>query len=320
MSYIIDIYCYRNILNACALTSDLNSLPNKDLTAVGEAGNTLSGGQKTRISLARAIYANKDIYLLDDILATLDVKVAKHVFQHVILGLLRNKTRILCTHQTQYLVHADLVIEMSKGKIINQGKPSDVLPDLEDYLLSSDSIESDMDIISVKMLPNEFNQSENNEIDPLLEKEIIEKGTVHFSVYMSYIKATGRYLAISIFLSMILMQSSKNITDLWLSYWVTHTNATVTNSTDTSSLGKLQLYYDNYSYHNTKYYLTVYSLLAVFNSIFTLIRAFIFAYGGIQAAITMHKQLLKIVMRVNIQAGDINNYYIFNQLNINLIN
>lgn len=289
---------YKNILNACALTSDLNSLPNKDLTAVGEAGNTLSGGQKTRISLARAIYADKDIYLLDDILATLDVKVARHVFQHVILGLLRNKTRILCTHQTQYLVHADLVIEMSKGKIINQGKPSDVLPDLEDYLLSSDSVESDMDVASIRALPNEFNLSEK-EVDPLLDKEATEKGTVHFSVYACYLKATGRYLAISIFLSMILMQSSKNFTDLWLSYWVTHANATAANSTDTSRLGKLQLYYDNYGLHDTRYYLIVYSLLAVFNSIFTLIRAFIFAYGGLQAAITMHKQLVRIVMRVN---------------------
>ncbi|XP_070518623.1 ATP-binding cassette sub-family C member 10 isoform X2 [Cardiocondyla obscurior] len=286
---------YRNILSACALTSDLNSLPNKDLTTVGEAGNTLSGGQKTRISLARAVYADKDIYLLDDILATLDVKVAKHVFQHIILGLLRNKTRILCTHQTQYLVHADLVIEMSKGKIINQGKPSDILPDLEDYLLSSDSIETDLDVDSIRALPNEFNQSEKNEIDSLLDKEVTEKGTVRFSVYACYLKTIGRYLAISIFLSMILMQSSKNITDLWLSYWVTHANTT--NSSDMSTLNKLRLYYDNYNYHDTKYYLTIYSLLAVLNSLFTLIRAFIFAYGGIQAAITMHKQLLKIVMR-----------------------
>ncbi|XP_029175572.1 multidrug resistance-associated protein 7 [Nylanderia fulva] len=298
---------YKNILKACALTSDLNSLPNKDLTAVGEAGNTLSGGQKTRISLARAIYADKDIYLLDDILATLDVKVAKHVFQHVILGLLRNKTRILCTHQIQYLINADLVIEMSKGKIINQGKPSDILPDLEDYLLS-ESIESDLDIASIKMTPKEFNQSEKNEMDPLLEKETTEKGTVHFSVYTCYLKAVGQYLAISIFLSMILMQSSKNVTDLWLSYWVTHSNTTTINSTNISRLEKLQFYYDNYSLHDTKYYLTVYSLLAVFNSIFTLIRAFIFAYGGLQAAITMHKQLLKIIIRAKTTFFDIQSF------------
>lgn len=290
----------RNILKACALTSDLNSLPDKDLTAVGEAGNTLSGGQKTRISLARAIYADKDIYLLDDILATLDVKVAKHVFQHVILGLLRNKTRILCTHQTQYLIHADVVIEMSKGKIINQGKPSDVLPDLEDYLLSMESVESELDVQSMKISPIEFNLVGNDEINPLLDQEVVEKGTVQFSVYACYVKAVGRYLAISILLAMILMQSSKNITDLWLSYWVTHTNATETNSTDTATLKTSLFYHDSYSLHNTNYYLTVYSLLAVANSVFTLIRAFIFAYGGLQAAITMHKYLLRTVVRVNI--------------------
>ncbi|XP_011138357.1 multidrug resistance-associated protein 7 isoform X2 [Harpegnathos saltator] len=297
---------YKNILKACALTSDLNSLPEKDLTAVGEAGNTLSGGQKTRISLARAIYADKDIYLLDDILATLDVKVAKHVFQQVILGLLRNKTRILCTHQTQYLIHADLVIEMSKGKIINQGKPSDILPDLEDYLLSMESIESDLDVrMSIKVPPTEIKLTGNDEIDPLLDKEVVEKGTVHFSVYTCYIKAVGQYLAISILLSMILMQSSKNITDLWLSYWVTHTNTTTINSTDTSTVKKLHRYYDNYSPHDTNYYLTVYSLLAVANSVFTLIRAFLFAYGGLQAAITMHRQLLKTVVRAKTMFFDI---------------
>lgn len=290
-------------MKACALVSDLNSLPNKDLTAVGEAGNTLSGGQKTRISLARAIYADKDIYLLDDILATLDVKVAKHVFQHVILGLLGNKTRILCTHQTQYLIHADLIIEMAKGKIINQGKPSDILPDLEDYLLLSESIESgyDFDVdMSVKSSLNEFDQSVKNEVDPLLDKEATEKGTVRFSVYTCYLKAVGQYLAVSLFLSMILMQSSKNITDLWLSYWVTHANNTMINATDMLPLRKLGSYYDSYAPHDTKYYLTVYSILAVCNSIFTLKRAFIFAYGGLQAAITMHKQLLKTIVRVNI--------------------
>ncbi|XP_014478346.1 PREDICTED: multidrug resistance-associated protein 7 isoform X2 [Dinoponera quadriceps] len=296
---------YKNILKACALMSDLNSLPDKDLTTVGEAGNTLSGGQKTRISLARAIYADKDIYLLDDVLATLDVKVARHVFQHVILGLLQNKTRILCTHQTQYLIHADLVIEMSKGKIINQGRPSDVLPDLEDYLLSMESNGSDLNVRSMTIPPIEFNLVERNELDPLLDKEAVEKGTVHFSVYACYIKAVGRYLAISILLSMILMQSSKNITDLWLAYWVTHTNATQTNSTDTSTPKIPHLYYDDYSSRDANYYLKVYSLLAVANSVFTLIRAFIFAYGGLQAAIMMHKHLLRTVVRAKTTFFDI---------------
>ncbi|CAK9830297.1 ATP-binding cassette sub-family C member 10 [Anthophora retusa] len=296
---------YKNILKACALTIDLNSLPKRDLTLIGEAGNTLSGGQKTRISLARAVYADKDIYLLDDVLATLDPKVATYVFEHVILGLLKNKTRILCTHQTQYLIHADLVVEMAKGRIINQGKPNDILPNLEDYLLSSESIESDLDIKSITDLPKEIYQTDREDKDPLLEEEFKERGKVRLGVYSCYVNAVGRYLAISILLSMFLMQSSKNITDLWLSYWVTHTNTTVTNTTDNSSkLLRLKYFLDDYDL-TTNYYLTVYALLAVFNTIFTLMRAFMFAYGGIQAAIAIHKQLLKVVIRAKATFFDI---------------
>ncbi|KOC61936.1 Multidrug resistance-associated protein 7 [Habropoda laboriosa] len=295
---------YKNILKACALTTDLNSLPKRDLTLIGEAGNTLSGGQKTRISLARAVYADKDIYLLDDVLATLDPNVAAYVFEHVILGLLKGKTRLLCTHQTQYLIHADLVVKMEKGRIINQGKPNDVLSNLEDYLLSSDFIESDLDIKSMTDLPREIYQTNRENEDPLLEEEFRERGRVHLGVYTCYVKAVGRYLAIAILLSMFSMQSSKNITDLWLSYWVTHSNTTAANTTDRSKPLKLE-YFLNDDNLSTNYYLTVYALLAVFNTIFTLMRAFMFAYGGIQAAITIHKQLLKVVVRAKTAFFDI---------------
>lgn len=294
----IFILC-RSVLEACALFDDINSLPKRDLTAVGEAGNTLSGGQKTRISLARAIYANKDIYLLDDVLATLDTNVAAHVFQHVILGLLKNKTRILCTHQTQYLIHADVVIEMLNGKIIKKGKPCDVIPDVEDYLLSSESFGTGLNHKSKKMISNEINQSLNLEEDVVFNEEYTEKGNLKFRVYTSYITAVGRYLAISILISMLLMQSSKNITDLWLSYWVTHTNISSFNSTSIKPLSeKLEYYFNNNTVQNDNYYLTVYGLLALVNSIFTLIRAFIFAYGGIQAATFIHKQLLRTAIKV----------------------
>ncbi|XP_012285682.1 multidrug resistance-associated protein 7 [Orussus abietinus] len=295
---------YKSVLKACALTDDLNSLPKKDLTGVGESGNTLSGGQKTRIALARAVYADKEIYLLDDILATLDVKVAKHIFQNVVLGLLRGKTRIVCTHQTQYLIHADLVIELSKGAIVKQGRPCDILPDLEDYLLSSESIESDLDVGSIKGLPKEFHELDEGGKDTVLDNEFIEKGTVHLRVYTCYLKAIGRYLAMTIFLSMILMQTSKNITDLWLSYWVTRTNATI-NSTNSAHPALLASTFDYYDTNSVNYYLTIYGILAILNSVFTLIRAFIFAYGGIQAAISMHKQLLKTIIRAKVQFFDV---------------
>ncbi|XP_063975408.1 ATP-binding cassette sub-family C member 10 isoform X2 [Diachasmimorpha longicaudata] len=286
---------YRNVIKACALDDDLVSLPNKDLAAVGEAGVTLSGGQKTRIALARAVYADKNIYLLDDILATLDTKVAKHIFQNVILGALKEKTRVICTHQTQFLIHADYVLEMSKGRIVKQGLPTEILPDLEDYLLSSSSTDYSRDIKTSKEPLNDNSINPNDvDRDPMLDEEAMERGTVRLGVYGTYLGAVGRFLAICIFLAMLLMQSSKNVSDLWLSFWVTHINTTVNNSTILPLTIRLEAVLND---DTPGSYLAVYAILAAINTFFTLIRAFMFAYGGVHAAIVMHEHLLDIVLR-----------------------
>lgn len=93
-----------------------------DLTEIGEKGINLSGGQKSRINLARAVYQNSDVYLLDDPLSAVDAHVGKLLFQNVIgpEGILRNKTRILVTHDISFLKFADLILIMAgKYLIIN---------------------------------------------------------------------------------------------------------------------------------------------------------------------------------------------------------
>lgn len=97
-------------------------LPSGDMTGVGEGGMTLSGGQKTRIALARAVYQDKQIYMFDDIMSALDAKVAKYIFKNCIMNYLKYKTKILCTHHVQYLVHADKIFLMKHGKIEMEGK------------------------------------------------------------------------------------------------------------------------------------------------------------------------------------------------------
>ncbi|CAF3389726.1 unnamed protein product [Rotaria sp. Silwood1] len=111
---------YKNVIQACCLNIDLQNFGEVgDLLMIGDKGINLSGGQKSRISLARALYADADLYLLDDPLAAVDPKVAKNIFDRCIgsRSLLREKTRILVTHQTHFLAEADQTILLMNGHI-----------------------------------------------------------------------------------------------------------------------------------------------------------------------------------------------------------
>ncbi|XP_053366955.1 ATP-binding cassette sub-family C member 3 isoform X1 [Clarias gariepinus] len=114
---------YRNVLDACALTPDLEVLPGGDLTEIGEKGINLSGGQRQRVSLARALYSEADVYLLDDPLSAVDAHVAKHIFDKVIgpEGALRQKTRILVTHSISFLPQVDNIMVLVEGRVSEMG-------------------------------------------------------------------------------------------------------------------------------------------------------------------------------------------------------
>ncbi|CAF1114873.1 unnamed protein product [Rotaria sordida] len=111
---------YKNVIKACCLDIDIQNFGEVgDLLMIGDKGVNLSGGQKARISLARALYTDADLYLLDDPLAAVDPKVAKNIFDQCIgpQSLLRGKTRILVTHQTHFLVETDQMILMTNGQL-----------------------------------------------------------------------------------------------------------------------------------------------------------------------------------------------------------
>ncbi|OAA66421.1 multidrug resistance-associated protein 1 [Akanthomyces lecanii RCEF 1005] len=114
---------YEQTLNACALRPDLKTLPEGDATEVGERGISVSGGQKARISLARAVYSQADIYIIDDCLAAVDEHVGKHLIQQVLgpHGILRNQARILTTNSTRVLRSADTIYYLQEGQIAEQG-------------------------------------------------------------------------------------------------------------------------------------------------------------------------------------------------------
>ena len=103
---------YLKVIKACQLEADMHLLESGDMTMIGERGINLSGGQKQRVSLARAAYSGRDIYLLDDPLSALDPAVANKVFEACLLGIMKDKSRLLVTNQLQFLSRCNTVAVM----------------------------------------------------------------------------------------------------------------------------------------------------------------------------------------------------------------
>ncbi|OAQ30743.1 ATP-binding cassette transporter 1 [Linnemannia elongata AG-77] len=118
-----DPHYYQKTIEACCLQQDFDMLLGGDMTEIGERGINLSGGQKARISLARAVYARADIYLFDDPLSAVDAHVGKTIFDKVVgpKGMLAGKTRVFVTHQIQYLSQSPQIMMLRDGKVVEQG-------------------------------------------------------------------------------------------------------------------------------------------------------------------------------------------------------
>ena len=113
---------FREIISACCLEPDLEMLPNGEHTEIGEKGINLSGGQKARVSLARAAYSGADIVLMDDSLSAVDSYVGKKLLDNCLLdGPLSKKTRVLVTHALHVLDKTDYIYVMDEGVIVEQG-------------------------------------------------------------------------------------------------------------------------------------------------------------------------------------------------------
>ncbi|XP_038033035.2 ATP-binding cassette sub-family C member 10 isoform X2 [Anas platyrhynchos] len=319
---------YEEVLDACALSEDLNILPAGDQTEVGENGVTLSGGQKARIALARAVYQEKELYLLDDPLAAVDADVANHLMRKCVLGVLQHKTRILCTHRTEFLEKADALVLMDNGRIVKTGPPADILP-----LVEAIPKFKDVDKRQKDKAPDEQSQEEDIETEAeessqdnhLLHKEEEKKeGAVAFQVYKAYWLSVGSCLALSILFSLLLMQASRNISDWWLSHWISSISQTPNTSVTVCavSLPSVELLLfstvglvspiqaldtapvPSNASADVNFYLMVYGSIAGANSLFTIFRAFLFAYGTIRAAVVIHNRLLQRVVKATVTFFD----------------
>ncbi|KAI5057619.1 hypothetical protein GOP47_0027634, partial [Adiantum capillus-veneris] len=289
---------YESVLSACALDVDVKRMSGKDLCIIGEQGFNLSGGQRSRLALARAVYQDCDILLFDDPLSSVDAHVAAWLLDHVFAGpLLAEKTVILTTHNVQALSVANMVILMKEGQVtwcgevktfkmeFQTGSNGNIGKRLTDYYVNQKVEGALADMTSKHKREDTQPTSTKEEIlscgheSPVafVEEEGRVQGAVCAMIYWIYATFVGKRWIMVILVSTTLMQLSRNGSDFWLSVWVDRSSAT-TAETD------------------SHFYLKMFLCLAVANTLFTAARAFSFAYGGLSAAFKVHEFLLKRIL------------------------
>ena len=247
---------YNEVIRVCCLDRDLALFPEGDRTFVGEKGYTLSGGQKARVSLARAVYNEADIYLLDDPLSAVDPQVAHYIFDECIKKFLKNKTVVLVTHQLQFLEHADQIVLMKDGGIQISGSFTDVIKsgiDLGDHTAKKEEVENEEKVeeeafiarprnttlrrsrrmsrisrrSSVGTLVISPDSGEAEDMDEDDEEETYDvhaesrsEGSVKLRVYWDYIRSGANIpFVICLAITLVMPQVIYQYTDLWLSHW-----------------------------------------------------------------------------------------------------
>uniref|UniRef100_A0A8C1S897 ABC-type glutathione-S-conjugate transporter n=1 Tax=Cyprinus carpio TaxID=7962 RepID=A0A8C1S897_CYPCA len=299
---------YRCVLEACALTPDLEVLPGGDQTEIGEKGINLSGGQRQRVSLARALYSDADVYLLDDPLSAVDAHVAKHIFDKVIgpEGALKGKTRILVTHGISFLPQVDNILVMVDGRVSEMGSYQDLLKQngafaefLRNYSLE-DIIEDDelgcpislrLSSVCCRQMSIMSNDLENPKkmsrrrrcrcyalvLTPLecflVMSCVLCVLQVKFKVYWEYAKAVGPFLSLFICFLYGCQSASAIGANFWLSEWTNDAQHNRTQDQVSMRVG-------------------VYAALGISQGVLVMFSSFTLALGKIQAARKLHQTLL----------------------------
>jgi len=222
---------YDAVVKECALERDFGLLPLKDKTIVGDRGASLSGGQKARISLARAVYRQASIYLLDDPLSAVDSNVARHLLEHCMRGYLRDRIVILVTHQLQFLQQADQIVIMDKGQVSAVGTYEELQRSGADFGSILDEPGSHEEPAAERSRTPSITEQRRSSVKSVLsnaescpgdtqEEPVKEVGRSGLGVYTDYFKAGGGLLPFVVMISFFLgSQGLASLGDYFLSPW-----------------------------------------------------------------------------------------------------
>ncbi|XP_073318323.1 ATP-binding cassette sub-family C member 4-like [Pagrus major] len=312
---------YERVIKACALKRDMELLPDGDLTLIGDRGATLSGGQKARVNLARAVYQDADIYLLDDPLSAVDAEVGRHLFEQCICGLLRNKPRILVTHQLQYLKAVDQILVLKEGHMVAKGTYTELQQSGVDFtsLLKKEEEEeqqqppqdiaarnrtlSQNSVLSQASSVHSVKDGDQLPAEPVqtVAEESRAQGTIGVSLYMKYLRAGANILVLLfVVLINILAQVAYIVQDWWLAYWAEEQEKLTANST------VIQNGQNATEELNLNFYLGIYGGLTLATIIFGFIRNLLFFHVLVRCAQSLHNRMFNTILKTPVRFFDIN--------------
>ncbi|KAJ3326933.1 hypothetical protein HDU76_012497 [Blyttiomyces sp. JEL0837] len=231
-------------IKVCGIDTDLKQFERGLDTEIGDNGITLSGGQRARVALARAVYDNADIYLLDDPLSALDAHVSRFVYENCIRGALDGKTRVLVTHQLYVLPKVDRIVVLDHGKIVEQGTFEELMKVEEGHLAkmmkeyqfeSSKKDKKDGDGTgsgddSKTFVPEDVTKGDKKDKKDLEKKDFADRGlveledrargSVKFDVVKTYYKFGGGSATIfALALATLLQLGTQVVARIWLTFW-----------------------------------------------------------------------------------------------------
>ncbi|CAG5134059.1 unnamed protein product, partial [Candidula unifasciata] len=335
---VFDKIKYDRVIQVSALRKDFEIMPQGDATLIGDRGVSLSGGQRARVSLARALYMDADIYLLDDPLSAVDSAVGRHIFEKCIVSYLKKKARILVTHQVQLLPAADSIYILKDGRISIHGTFNELSHSGVDF---SELLKNPEDEASPASIPQSLTTHSDGTTNPqvqelgsrmslhslvdsyepepvqLPEEEERASGTVGCSVYVEYFRAgTGLLKFLLLVAVNIAAQLFYVASDWWLSRWsnqeedryaalerlrhlmLDNNNTDLSNITTTSNI--TVPWVD--SYFNI--YIFTGIILAVF--VFGLARALLFFRIAVDASQELHRRMFVRILRAPVSFFDTN--------------
>jgi ABC-type multidrug transport system fused ATPase/permease subunit len=230
---------YDTVVDACCLRPDLEIFPNGDQTEVGERGITVSGGQKQRLNIARAIYFDADIVLMDDPLSAVDAHVGRQMMDNAICGLLKDKCRVLATHQLWVLNRCDRIIWLENGSVHAMDTFDNLMANNTEFqhLMATTAAAEEMDkqseaedaasdeeeaVVEEKGATGmpALKRKKSRKAPALMQAEEKQVKSVPWSVYADYVRASGSLFNAVIVIALLILSQGANITtSLWLSWW-----------------------------------------------------------------------------------------------------